>query len=267
MNYFLGFNVVSGVYTLAADFEEGAGQLQPGQNHALISPTTINDNTWYHAAATYDSSSGFFAIYLNGVLNTSVTLGPGRAPRFDSTQYASIATAMTSGGTAQGFFNGSVDEVRIWNVARTQAEIAANMNLEVAPSPELIGRWGFNEGAGAVAFNSVAGRPHGTLTNTPPRVVGAVPIDAVAPPAPQDVAAHVGNGVVTISWPDNSALDLSGYNVYRNGSATPLNVGVLNALSILTTPSPTARNTATPSEQSTRPATSRRYQRPSSQLP
>jgi hypothetical protein len=34
----------------------------------------------------------------------------------------------------------------------------------------------------------------------------------------QNVAAHVGNGVVTISWPDNSALDLSGYNVYRNGS-------------------------------------------------
>ena len=63
----------SGVYTLAADFEEGAGQLQPGHNHALISPTTINDNMWYHAAATYDSTtSGCLRLYLNGVLDKAL---------------------------------------------------------------------------------------------------------------------------------------------------------------------------------------------------
>ena len=96
MNYFLGFNVVSGAYTLAADFEEGAGQTQPGRNHALISSTTILDNTWYHAAATYDSATGTLALYLNGALEYVPCRRFGRAPQFNSTQHASGCQALPS---------------------------------------------------------------------------------------------------------------------------------------------------------------------------
>ena len=38
---------------------------------------------------------------------------------------------MTSNGTAAGFFAGVVDEARVWNVARTVAQIPATRNSEL----------------------------------------------------------------------------------------------------------------------------------------
>ena len=49
-----------------------------------------------------------------------------------SIQHAAIGSALTSTGAAAGFFQGSVDEVRIWNVARSTAQIQATEDLEVA---------------------------------------------------------------------------------------------------------------------------------------
>ena len=47
-----------------------------------------------------------------------------------------------------------MDEVRIWNVARSQGEIQAAMNSEIlSPTPGLLGRWGLNDGSGASASN------------------------------------------------------------------------------------------------------------------
>ncbi len=231
MNYFLGLSLSAGVYTLAADFEDTAA----GINHAVTSTQAISDNTWYHAAATYTSSTGIFTLYLNGVAlpgNITVPALPTgtRIPRSDNIQHASIGSALTSAGTAGGFFNGVIDEVRIWNVARTAQEISDNRYKEVTAGTGLIGRWGLNEGAGSVALNSVPGRPHGTLVSGPGRVVGNIlPVDGVSPSVPQNVAANIGNGLVTLTWPENPELDLAGYNVYRNGSGTPLNVAPLTS--------------------------------------
>ena len=197
---------------------------------AVISSTAISDNIWYHAAATYNSTSGVFTLYLNGnpagTITVPATPDGSRTPRNDSIQHASIGSALTSTGAAGGFFNGVIDEVRIWNVARSQADIQANMNLEVTSGSGLIGRWGLNE-SGTVALTSVLGRPNGTLTNGPARVAGNIPATASAPDVPQNVAANIGNGRVTISWAENAELDLAGYNVYRNGSGAPLNAALL----------------------------------------
>ena len=62
-----------------------------------------------------------------------------------------------------------VDEARIWNVARTQAQIQAAKDTDItAAQTGLIGHWGLNEGAGAFANNTfgTAG-VNGTLTERP----------------------------------------------------------------------------------------------------
>lgn len=59
------------------------------------------------------------------------------------------------GGAAFNYYNGLLDEVRVWNVARTQAEIAANMNAEISRKTSgLVAYWRMDEGSGQTAFDA-----------------------------------------------------------------------------------------------------------------
>lgn len=173
MNYFFGIDSTG---VLAADFEECArsqtgcpattsNATQGGQNFPARGTTVIQNNVWYHAAVTFDGR--YWRFYINGTLDGTIDTGANRLPRWDSRQHAGIGTAMTSTGATAGFFAGVIDEVRIWNLVRTQAEIQADMNNELTAGNGLIARWGLNDGSGTTASNSIAGRPNGTLTNGP----------------------------------------------------------------------------------------------------
>lgn len=240
MNYFFGID--SATNRLAADFEECASAMgapcvaggTAGLNHPAFGTTAIQNNVWYHAAVTYDGR--YWTFYLNGVQDGPVTdVGAVRYPRWDSIQHAGIGTAMTSTGAAAGFFAGIVDEVRIWNVVRTQAEIQADMYSELTSGTGLIGRWGLDEGSGVTAANSVAGRPNGALmpTATPPTWVDGFPIPDTTPPAaPTGLTAAPFSGGITLTWIAPGDTDIAGYNVYRSETSpvtltSPVNGGTL----------------------------------------
>ncbi|MBL0200959.1 MAG: hypothetical protein IPP81_12755 [Chitinophagaceae bacterium] len=55
-----------------------------------------------------------------------------------------------------------MDELRVWNVVRTDAEIFAGYNAELTSGTGLVSRWGFNDGSGTSAVNSIAGAPAAT---------------------------------------------------------------------------------------------------------
>ncbi|PYR63826.1 MAG: hypothetical protein DMF88_24480, partial [Acidobacteria bacterium] len=164
-NYFLGID--SKTRTLAADFEDTAG----GGNHPVFGTTVIADGLWYHAAATYDGTT--WRLYLNGVLETTLNVG-NFTPRSDSIQHAGLGAALNSVGLASGAFQGSLDEVRIWNVARTAAQIQAAMGGPITtPAANLIGRWALDEGTGTTTTDSSGRADNGTLTNGPTWVPGS----------------------------------------------------------------------------------------------
>ena len=150
MNYFFGIRGTDSV--LVADYEEGTGQTSPGLNHPLVGTTPLQRDVWYHGAATFDGTT--LRLYLNGNLEASLAIGAGRLPQSASTQHASLGSALTSAGTAAGFFKGAIDEARIWNVAKSQAQIQADMPLELTSGTGLLGRWGLNEGSGTTAASS-----------------------------------------------------------------------------------------------------------------
>ena len=173
MNYFLGID--SKTRVLAADFEDTA----TGLNHPVLGTTVICDGLWYHAAATYDGTT--WRLYLNGVLDTQLVVG-NFTPRSDSIQHAGIGTAMTSGGVAAGFFQGTLDEVRIWNVARNAADIQSTMGGPLATPPAtVIGRWALNEATGTTTADSSGRGNPGTLTSGPTWVAGSPFVSHAAP--------------------------------------------------------------------------------------
>src|SRR5207247_3939882 len=150
MNYFLGIDSTS--HQLVGDFEDTVN----GGNHPVTGTAVVTTNVWHHVAATYDGTT--WRLYLDGVLDKSLVVGA-FSPEATSIQHAAIGSALTSTGTTgtppPGFFAGSIDEVRIWNVVRTGAQIRAAKDAEITGSSiGLLGRWGLNEGGGTSAGNS-----------------------------------------------------------------------------------------------------------------
>jgi hypothetical protein len=58
-------------------------------------------------------------------------------------------------------FNGAIDEVRFWDVARTASEISGNMNAEIdGATASLRGYWRLNENSGTVANDQTVNSSH-----------------------------------------------------------------------------------------------------------
>ena len=67
-----------------------------------------------------------------------------------------------------GNFQGLIDEVRVWNVARSEVEIQSAMSTPLSGNePGLVGYWKLDEGSGQIAYDSIANGNNGQLGTTP----------------------------------------------------------------------------------------------------
>ncbi len=178
-NYFFGITT-GGI--LVADFETyPATGLTAGQNYPITATNTpIVNGEWHHAAVTYDGATATWTMYLDGGAVGTATAASGALPRYDSIQHFAIGAALNSTGVREGAFAGAIDEVRVWNLARSAAEISQTKDLAIESAPGLIGRFGLNEGTGTTAASS-AGLSTGTLTGGPIWSEGATIVENEAP--------------------------------------------------------------------------------------
>lgn len=109
--------------------------LQIAGTKEYYSEQAFQKNTWYHVAFTYDQPSGKTALYINGVKAAEST--------WDTPSFETLGTSAGGFfvGKVAGFmwgerpFYGSMSEVRLWSVARTENQIFQNM-LNVDPASE-----------------------------------------------------------------------------------------------------------------------------------
>ncbi len=96
-------------------------------NNVMQTSATIPENEWHHIAATYDSGTNMVSLYIDGYLEDSDdTLDPIEAP---SDSHFLIGAAHHI--KRQQKMRGSVDEVRVWNVALSADQIRYIMNQEI----------------------------------------------------------------------------------------------------------------------------------------
>ena len=123
---------------------------------------------WYHVAGEFDGSRA--QIFINGLLvgvtscaaspqASTLDLNIGRSPLFPDRLFA-----------------GQIDEVRLWDYARSAAQIRATRR-KILPNatPGLAAYWRFNEGRGATLYDLTPGRHHGTLSAGPAWVSASLP--------------------------------------------------------------------------------------------
>jgi hypothetical protein len=131
--------------------------------HVVAVPMPGEDlGRWVHLAGVYNGHA--WQLYRNGEL-------VGQNPTSHGAAGGSAPWAIGSGGGGfSNFFQGGIDEVRLWNTARTQAQIQASMYMTLTGNePGLRGYWRLDEGSGVITADSApqSGNSTGTLVNGP----------------------------------------------------------------------------------------------------
>ena len=120
---------------------------------------------WTHVACTYDSAGDKkIRLYVNGVETTYSTQTAGVGAPTDYT-----AGHLFIGGHSTTYrFDGRISDVRLWNVARSVANILADMNSRlIGDEAGLVGYWKLDDRTGLTAADSTVNANDGTLTNGP----------------------------------------------------------------------------------------------------
>lgn len=134
-------------------------------------------NQWYHLTIVRNTSSMTLKLYVNGVEVGSDPLGNATA------SYGALTSRYLGQRVNAGYFDGYLDEVRIYNRALTGTEItnlytlgAAKLNTDHNESltSGLVGLWSFNgpDISGTTAYDRSGSGNNGTLTNGPTAAAG-----------------------------------------------------------------------------------------------
>ncbi len=140
------------------------------------------------------SFPGTVAIYIDGVNKTaSPTIDTDWHHIAITTDTNVNASAVVIGKVSASFFDGTLDDVKIYAYARSTDEILLDYNSGVAthlgPSGKtcsedpagcmdygLVGSWGMDEGTGTTAYDSSDNSNNGTLTNGPTWTTDSSPL-------------------------------------------------------------------------------------------
>ena len=145
----------------------GAIRVEVGGN-GVSGTINITDGQWHHVAAVYDPSSSTSPVklYVDGGLDVS--------GNFTGVTMNTLTGGFQIGRRVDGVnsFEGDIDEVRVWNVARTPAQLLADKDDEYCTLPAgLVAYYRLNEGSAGInnsgvttAIEDVSGA-NGTLNN------------------------------------------------------------------------------------------------------
>ena len=128
---------------------------------------------WYHVAGVQDTAARTVTLYVNGSVEAQIQLNG--APMHGTAPLLIGAREYMGQGRPSDMFNGIIDDVRIWNVARTSTEITGMMYKSLSGNqPGLVANWKFDEGRGATTFDH--SRSHiGYLIDAPAWVISTAP--------------------------------------------------------------------------------------------
>lgn len=173
----------------------------------------LSGGSWHHVAATYDGT--IKKLYLDGVLRAT-------APKTGAVVFSTIAGAIGAAIDGSNAYQGLVDEVRVWNVARTAPQIAQVMTQMLAGSETgLAAYWRFDDGSGSVAGDASLANSPGLLVNGPAWVASTAPVllPTMAPAPRTGLADHVGPSSVMVHG-DVNPLGLSAFAWFEYGTTT-----------------------------------------------
>ncbi len=128
----------------------------------------VNNGAWHHIVAVYDGTDKL--IYVDGILDeTKVNPHGGNDLGTGLTRYGYLGDGSESdtynGSRNNNYYNGSIDEVRVWSTVRTASEISSNKNKCVLEGQEDLMLYYRMDGSGSDLIDYSGNNYNGTLFN------------------------------------------------------------------------------------------------------
>ena len=124
---------------------------------ALIK-SSLSANTWYHCAITWQKALASVSVqlYINGTLSDATSI---------PNSWGDPGIALTL-GRKTSYFNGKLEEFRIWNTVRTSSQIQTDMHKFIDPSSSgLILYYNFDASSGSAVTDQTSNGYNGALNN------------------------------------------------------------------------------------------------------
>ena len=204
-------NTQSGGYAIGVSGTSLSAVVRRNNTYAsILKPLSEISSGWHHFAMTYDNQNLRF--YMDGVLIGTNNAGSAY-PIVYNPNNSTILGGESSGtpglAEANRYFNGGIDDLRIWNVARSVDELNRAKQCELlGTEPGLVAYFKFNHGYSGLnniyiptLLETVSDTYYGTLSNftkngiTSNFLAGSPIVTGIAvPAAPTAVAQNVLNG-------------------------------------------------------------------------
>ena len=147
------FGYLWGIWNNSGNYQVRGGISSNGinfQQHS-VNLGTFNTGTWYHLAIAFTASTHTLEVYKDGVsLGTDAT--GTLTSIYDNTQLFYVG-AVNQLAPAQ-FFDGLIDEVKIYSDVRTGSEILNDMYSSPSTGDNLVAYWSLNNVATDASGNS-----------------------------------------------------------------------------------------------------------------
>jgi hypothetical protein len=175
--------------------------------------TALTLNQWNHIALVRDINGNQLRWIINGVQTSTAV------PSYPSARSGALPVLLGTGYT-NGFI-GQMDEVRIWNVARTTAEVQNNRFTTIAPgSLGLAGYWRMDEAAGNFTYDASGNSNTGTLQGAPGRLVSTAPLTPTFTWSPATGLNTTTGAVVTASPTTTTTYTVNAASPHGCGNST-----------------------------------------------
>ena len=176
-------------------------------NNDLASESTYSDTLWHHWAVTFNMITGSRNTYFDGNLIANTTSPQAFANISDFLVGAAFGGIQT--------LNGDIDEVRVWDYARSESEIYDNRKIQmIGNEPGLMGLWHFDENLEVGnALDAGSGYFHGDLINGAGYISSAELDQAALPVELTAFTAQLNNGKITLNWKTATESNNSGWEI------------------------------------------------------
>ena len=194
----------------------------------ILGPSTavVTSNTWIHVAGTFDGTTA--RMYINGVLQSTRTGTV--SPR--NLMNDLIIGAAKHGDIYEYHFKGVLDELRLWNISRSETDIKTGMFLQLSGTEAgLAAYYPFNEGAGQIAGDLTTNNNDGLLgklatvdESDPTWILSDRPTSLAKLAALQNVALAAEEEAELMEVPEEFALLQNYPNPFNAGTTITYNV-------------------------------------------